>query len=69
VVRAQRFTWDENGFPVFGRPVATGRAMAVPSNRLVPGAPLGAPLSLVGERPGAVVTVREAAATVVHDAA
>jgi len=69
VVRAQRFTWDENGFPVFGRPAATGRAMAVPSNRLVPVAPLCAPLSLGGERPGAVVTAREAAATVVHDAA
>jgi len=30
-VRMQKFTWTADGFPVFGEPVPTGRATAVPS--------------------------------------
>jgi GH43 family beta-xylosidase len=29
--RAQRFTWDENGYPVFTPPVAEGESLASPS--------------------------------------
>ncbi|MGE5611134.1 MAG: family 43 glycosylhydrolase [Bacillota bacterium] len=32
VVRAQKFTWRENGFPDFGAPVASGEAQPMPSN-------------------------------------
>jgi GH43 family beta-xylosidase len=30
--RAQRFSWDKNGFPVFGTPVSEKEVLAVPSN-------------------------------------
>ncbi|MCF0055051.1 family 43 glycosylhydrolase [Dyadobacter sp. CY356] len=30
-VRMQKFSWTADGFPVFGEPVATGQALAVPS--------------------------------------
>jgi GH43 family beta-xylosidase len=29
--RAQKFTWDKNGFPVFGIPVAENQALSIPS--------------------------------------
>ncbi len=29
--RAQKFTWDKNGFPVFGKPLKTGEVLAIPS--------------------------------------
>jgi GH43 family beta-xylosidase len=30
--RAQKFSWDKNGFPVFGIPVSEKEVLAVPSN-------------------------------------
>ena len=30
-VRAQRFTWNTDGFPDFGRPVPSGVALALPA--------------------------------------
>jgi GH43 family beta-xylosidase len=32
-VRAQKFTWDENGRPVFGIPVAVKTPVEVPSGQ------------------------------------
>ena len=29
--RAQKFTWDKDGFPVFGKPVKTSEILAIPS--------------------------------------
>lgn len=47
VVRAQPFTWDGNGMPVFGKPVASGVKLAMPSERGMrndPAAPLIMPV-------------------------
>jgi len=34
--RAQKFTWDLNGYPIFGEPVKTGFPIKVPSDKSRP---------------------------------